>query len=448
MSMTMPDIIYTITDEAPALATRSLLPIVQAFSKAAGVSVETRDISLAGRILSAIPQRLTDAQKVQDDLSELGELVKDPKANIIKLPNISASIPQLKGAIAELQAKGFDLPDYPEEPENDDQKKIQAAYAGVLGSAVNPVLRQGNSDRRVADAVKAYARQNPHSMGAWSKVSKSHVAHMSQGDFFGSEKSAVMDKACSVNIDFTDASGKTLGLKKNLKLAAGEVIDASVMNITALRDFFETAITNAKDQNLLLSLHLKATMMKVSDPYMFGQAVSVYFKDVFNKHDALFSRMGVNPAGGLGELYAKLDSLPKEQADEIRADIDAVYKKRPALAMVDSDNGITNLHVPSDVIVDASMPACLRASGKMWGPDGALHDTCALIPDRCYAGIYQQMFEDCRANGAFDVSTMGTVSNVGLMAKKAEEYGSHDKTFIMEADGKVTVSDETGAPHF
>ena len=310
---------------------------------------------------------------------------------------------------------------------------------------MNPVLRQGNSDRRVADAVKAYARQNPHSMGAWSEESKSHVAHMSQGDFFGSEKSAVMDKACSVNIDFTDASGNTQRLKKDLKLAAGEVIDASVMNITALRDFFETATTKAKDQNLLLSLHLKATMMKVSDPYMFGQAVWVYFKDVFNKHDALFSRMGVNPAGGLGELYAKLDSLPKAQADEIRADIDAVYKKRPALAMVDSDNGITNLHVPSDVIVDASMPACLRASGKMWGPDGALHDTCAVIPDRCYAGIYQQVFEDCRVNGAFDVSTMGTVSNVGLMAKKAEEYGSHDKTFIMAADGKVTVSDETGA---
>ncbi len=440
----MPDIIYTITDEAPALATRSLLPVVQAFAKAAGVSVETRDISLAGRILAAFPDRLTDEQKAGDDLAELGELVKDPKANIIKLPNISASIPQLKAAIAELQAQGFDLPGYPEKPQDDADKKIQSTYAGVLGSAVNPVLRQGNSDRRVADAVKAYARQNPHTMGPWSKDSKSHVAHMTEGDFFGSEKSAVMEKAVSVNIDFTDGSGNTRRLKEHLNLVSGEVIDVSVMSINALRAFLETAMTAAAEQGLLLSLHLKATMMKVSDPYMFGQAVSVYFKDVFEKHETLFAQMGVNPAGGLGELYAKLEPLSKELRDEIRADIDAVYKKRPALAMVDSDKGITNLHVPSDVIVDASMPACLRASGKMWGPNGELHDTCAMIPDRCYAGIYQQVFEDCRTNGAFDVPTMGTVSNVGLMAKKAEEYGSHDKTFIMDASGKVVVSDDTG----
>ncbi|MCG8685262.1 MAG: NADP-dependent isocitrate dehydrogenase [Desulfobacterales bacterium] len=442
--MTTPDIIYTITDEAPALATRSLLPIVKAYTGPAGIQVGIKDISLAGRILATFPEGLTEEQKIGDHLAQLGELAKTPKANIIKLPNISASIPQLKAAINELQGQGYNVPDYPEDPKGDKEASTKSRYAKVLGSAVNPVLREGNSDRRVADAVKAYAKKNPHSMGEWSKNSRSHVAHMQSHDFYGSEVSAVMDKATAVNIDFSDKAGNTKRLKENLTLEAGEVIDGSVMNIRSLRTFLEEAINDAKDKKLLLSVHLKATMMKVSDPYMFGHAVSVYFKDVFEKHQALFDEIGVDPSNGLGDLYTKIKGLDSGLQDEIEADIKAVYEKQPSLAMVDSDKGITNLHVPSDVIIDASMPACLRSSGKMWGPDGHLHDTKAVIPDRSYAGIYQQVFDFCKKHGAFDVETMGNVSNVGLMAKKAEEYGSHDKTFIMEADGTVTVTDEAG----
>ncbi|MCG8618200.1 MAG: NADP-dependent isocitrate dehydrogenase [Desulfobacterales bacterium] len=442
--MTTPDMIYTITDEAPALATRSLLPIVKAFTSPAGIRVETRDISLAGRILANFPENLNDDQKIGDHLAELGEMTQDAKANIIKLPNISASIPQLKAAIKELQDQGYQVPDYPEDPKDAGDVEIQSRYAKVLGSAVNPVLREGNSDRRVAAAVKEYAKKNPHSMGEWSKDSGSHVAHMQEKDFYGSEVSAVMDKACSVSIDFMDKDGNQTRLKDGLALVEGEVIDAAVMNIRTLREFLETEIQDAGEKDLLFSVHLKATMMKVSDPYMFGQAVSVYYKDVFEKHSALLGEIGVNPSNGLGDLYAKIQGLDPDIRKEIEADIQAVYKSRPALAMVDSDRGITNLHVPSDVIIDASMPACLRSSGKMWGPDGKLHDTKAVIPDRSYARIYQQVFEFCKTHGAFDVTTMGNVANVGLMAKKAEEYGSHDKTFIMDADGMVRVSDDSG----
>ncbi len=442
--MTIPTIFYTITDEAPALATRSLLPIVKAFTASADIRVATKDISLAGRILANFPDYLSEDQKVEDHLAELGALAKKPQANIIKLPNISASIPQLQAAIAELQDQGYFVPDYPADPKTDDEQEIKFRYARALGSAVNPVLREGNSDRRVAGAVKQYAKENPHSMGEWSKDSQSHVAHMSANDFYGSETSAVMDGACQVNINFVGNDGTTTQLKENLALEPGEVIDGSVMNIRSLREFFEAEILDAKDKNLLWSVHLKATMMKVSDPYMFGQAVTVYFKDVFAKHDALFKKIGVDPSNGLGDVYAKIQDLDKETRGTVEADIQAVYETRPALAMVDSDKGITNLHVPSDVIIDASMPACLRSSGKMWGPDGQLHDTKAIIPDRSYAGIYLQVFEYCQKHGAFDVTTMGNVSNVGLMAKKAEEYGSHDKTFIMEGDGKVRVSDQDG----
>jgi len=442
--MTTSDIIYTITDEAPALATRSLLPIVNAFTSTAGIQVGTRDISLAGRILANFSENLSQSQKVGDHLSELGNLAKIPLANIIKLPNISASIPQLKAAVAELQGQGFDVPDYPDDPGDDREAEIKARYARVLGSAVNPVLREGNSDRRVAGAVKAYAKNNPHTMGEWSKDSKSHVAHMQANDFYGSEISAVMDKACRVNIDFTDNEGNTIRLKEGLALEAGEVIDGSVMNIRSLRKFLAAEISDAKTKGLLLSLHLKATMMKVSDPYMFGQAVSVFFKGVFEKHQGLFRKIGVDPANGLGDLYTRIQDLDEDKRKEIEDDIQTAYDNGPALAMVDSDKGITNLHVPSDVIVDASMPACLRTSGKMWGKDGMLHDTKAVIPDRSYARIYQQVFENCKAHGAFDVTTMGNVSNVGLMAKKAEEYGSHDKTFILEGDGLVRVMDDGG----
>ena len=442
--MTTPTIIYTITDEAPALATRSLLPIVKAFTAPADIRVATRDISLSGRILANFPDYLSEDQKISDHLAQLGELAKTPQANIIKLPNISASVPQLKAAIAELQDQEYFVPDYPEEPANDAEKEIKARYAKVLGSAVNPVLREGNSDRRVAGAVKQYARENPHSMGEWSGDSLSHVAHMTDNDFYGSEVSAVMEKKCLVNIGFEGKDGTKVLLKENLALEPGEVIDGSVMNIRSLREFLEREISEAEEKGLLLSVHLKATMMKVSDPYMFGQAVTVYFKDVFEKHDALFRNIGVDPSNGLGDVYAKIRDLDTETRGRVEADIRAVYEKRPPLAMVDSDKGITNLHVPSDVIIDASMPACLRSSGKMWGPDGKLHDTKAIIPDRSYAGIYQQVFEYCRKHGAFDVTTMGNVSNVGLMAKKAEEYGSHDKTFIMEGDGKVRVTDPEG----
>ena len=444
MTSQTPNIIYTKTDEAPALATYSFLPVVQAFSQAADIVVETRDISLAGRIIANFPDNLSDDQKQADALAELGALAKTPAANIIKLPNISASIPQLKAAITELQSHGYDLPDYPDEPGNAAEKGIKSRYAKVLGSAVNPVLREGNSDRRVAAAVKQYAKDNPHSMGTWQPDSQTHVAHMSDGDYYSSEKSAVMTEAGDVKIEFAGDDGSVSVLKESTELLAGEVIDASVMSRAALRRFFETSMEDANNSGVLLSLHLKATMMKVSDPIMFGHAVTVYYKDVFEKHAAVFDELGVNPNNGLGDVYAKIQSLPDDQKATIEADIQAVYKTRPALAMVDSDKGITNLHVPSDVIIDASMPAAIRSSGQMWGPDGKLKDTKAMIPDRCYAGIYQQTIEFCQQHGAFDVTTMGNVSNVGLMAQKAEEYGSHDKTFIIAADGMVRVVDAKG----
>ena len=437
-------IIYTETDEAPMLATYSFLPIVRAFSKAAGVHVETRDISLAGRILAAFPEKLTAEQRLSDALGELGELAKTSEANIIKLPNISASVPQLTAAIKELREQGYAVPDYPANPATDDDKSIKARYAKVLGSAVNPVLREGNSDRRVAAAVKEYARKHPHSMGAWSADSKSQVASMTGGDFYGSEQSAVIDAAGSVKIELTGVDGSSRVLKEKTAVLAGEVIDAAVMSVKALRAFYAQAIEDANNTAVLLSLHLKATMMKVSDPIMFGHAVSVYFQDVFEKHAATFKQLGVDTRNGLGDVYAKIASLPDDQRTAIEADIQAVYEKRPALAMVNSDNGITNLHVPSDVIVDASMPAAIRASGKMWGPDGRLHDTKAMIPDRCYSGVYQATIDFCRQHGAFDPATMGSVSNVGLMAQKAEEYGSHDKTFEIPCDGTVRVTDDAG----
>jgi len=442
--MSQAKIIYTLTDEAPALATYSLLPIVAAFTRVAGLVVETRDISLAGRILAQFPQRLTPEQRQNDDLAELGELAKTPQANIIKLPNISASIPQLQAAIEELQKQGFDLPDYPEEPGDDVEQAVQAKYSKVLGSAVNPVLREGNSDRRVAAAVKQYAKQHPHSMGAWSAASKSHVAHMSEGDFYASEQSHVMQRAGSFVIEFTDEQGRTTALKQASQLQAGEVIDSAVMSLSALRDFYAREQAAAKAEGVLLSLHLKATMMKVSDPIMFGHAVNIYYEDVFAKHAATLEALGVEANNGIGDVYAKIGSLPAAEQDAIKADIEAVYATRPPLAMVDSDKGITNLHVPSNIIIDASMPAAIRASGQMWGPDGKLHDTKAMIPDRCYAGIYQEVISDCKAHGAFDVPSMGNVANVGLMAQKAEEYGSHDKTFELAAKGTVRVLDADG----
>ncbi|ATX79642.1 isocitrate dehydrogenase [Mariprofundus aestuarium] len=444
MTTKTPTIIYTKTDEAPALATYSLLPVVQAFTKAANVCVETKDISLAGRIIANFPEKLNENQKLPDALTELGELAKTPDANIIKLPNISASIPQLIAAIKELQAHGFDIPDYPEDAQSSAEQAIKSRYAKVLGSAVNPVLREGNSDRRVADAVKQFAKDNPHSMGAWSSNSKSHVAHMSEGDFYGSEKSLIIKHACNYSINLTDAKGNNTTLKESAPLQAGEVIDAAVMSRRALRDFYAAEIDDAKRSGILLSLHLKATMMKVSDPIMFGHAVTVYYKDVFEKHAALFNRLGVDATNGLGDVYAKIASLPEAERLEIEADIQAAYENRPALAMVDSDKGITNLHVPSNVIIDASMPAAIRSSGQMWGPDGKLHDTKAMIPDRCYAGVYQQTIQFCKEHGAFDPTTMGNVANVGLMAQKAEEYGSHDKTFNIPADGTVRVVDDAG----
>jgi isocitrate dehydrogenase len=439
-------IIYTETDEAPALATYSLLPIIEAFAGATGVAVETRDISLAGRIIANFPDKLTAEQKQSDALKELGELAKTPDANIIKLPNISASIPQLHAAIKELQSQGYDIPDYPDEPQTADEKAIKARYAKVLGSAVNPVLREGNSDRRVAAPVKQYAKKHPHSMGAWSPDSKSHVAHMTDGDFYSSEKSVVVKKAGDVRIEFTDENGNIRVLKEKTPVLEGEVIDAAVMSRSALRAFFTREINAARDEGILLSLHLKATMMKVSDPIMFGHAVTVFFADVFDKHAAVFEKLGVDANNGLGDVYAKIATLPAAQRTVIEADLRAVYDNGPELAMVDSDKGITNLHVPSDVIIDASMPAALRTSGKMWGPDGKLHDTKAMIPDRCYAGIYQEVVSFCKEHGAFDVPTMGSVSNVGLMAQKAEEYGSHDKTFEIPANGNVRVLDSSGQP--
>jgi len=440
----MSKIIYTETDEAPALATYSFLPIVQAFAGAADINVETRDISLSGRIIANFPDNLTDNQKRADALAELGEMAKTPEANIIKLPNISASVPQLHAAIKELQTLGYDVPDFPEDPQNDDQQAIQLRYAKVLGSAVNPVLREGNSDRRVAAPVKEYAQKHPHRMGEWSSDSKSHVTSMSEGDFYSSEQSIVIESADDVKIELITDAGETHVLKASTPLLAGEVIDASTMNRKALCAFFEEAAQDAKEQGILLSLHLKATMMKVSDPIMFGHAVNVYYKDVFEKHAATFDKVGVDTRNGLGDIYAKIADLPEAQRAEIEADIQAVYLSRPQLAMVDSDNGITNLHVPSDIIVDASMPAAIRSSGQMWGPDGKLKDTKAMIPDRCYAGIYQETIAFCQQHGAFDVTTMGNVSNVGLMAQKAEEYGSHDKTFQIPANGTVRVTDASG----
>ena len=445
--MSTAKIIYTHTDEAPALATYSLLPIVQAFTRAAGIVVETRDISLAGRVLAAFPESLTPEQRQSDDLAELGELAKTPHANIIKLPNISASIPQLKDAIRELQQQGYAVPDYPEDPQDDTEKQIKAKYAKVLGSAVNPVLREGNSDRRVATSVKQYAKSHPHSMGAWSNNSASHVSSMTGGDFYANERSAVMSESGKLRIELT-SSGKTTVLKEGVAVTDGDVIGASMMSRRALEEFFAREIADAKAQGVLLSLHLKATMMKVSDPIMFGHAVTSYYEDVFDKHAAVFESLGVDPDNGIGDVYKKIQALPAEQRAAIEADLKAVYATRPALAMVDSSKGITNLHVPSDIIIDASMPAAIRASGQMWGPDGKLHDMKAMIPDRSYAGIYQATIDDCRQHGAFDVRTMGTVSNVGLMAQSAEEYGSHDKTFEIPANGTVRVTDANGQTLF
>lgn len=444
MNKQIPKIIYTETDEAPALATYSLLPIIQAFAKTADIVIETRDISLAGRIIANFPDNLTAEQQCSDALAELGELAKTPEANIIKLPNISASVPQLVAAIKELQGQGYDIPNYPEDPENEAEEEIKARYGKVLGSAVNPVLREGNSDRRVAAPVKEYAQKHPHPMGVWSKDSASHVAHMDQGDFYGSEKSVVMPKADDVRIELVKSDGTVKVLKKSTPLQENEVIDAAVMSSSALREFFEAQMQDAKDKGVMLSLHLKATMMKVSDPVMFGHAVTVYYKEVFEKYADLFEELGIEETNGLGDVYDKIKTLPAEKQAEIEEAIMAVYDQRPNLAMVDSDRGITNLHVPSDVIVDASMPAAIRSSGKMWGSDGKLHDTKAMIPDRCYAAIFQETIQFCKDNGAFDVRTMGNVSNVGLMAQKAEEYGSHDKTFILEDAGTVRVVNQAG----
>ncbi|EGQ7966177.1 TPA: NADP-dependent isocitrate dehydrogenase [Vibrio vulnificus] len=440
-----PTIIYTITDEAPALATYSLLPIIQSFTASSGINVETRDISLAGRIIANFPEHLKEEQRIGDALAELGELAQTPEANIIKLPNISASVPQLKAAIKELQDKGYDLPNYPEEPSTYEEEAIKATYDKIKGSAVNPVLREGNSDRRAPLSVKNYAKKNPHSMGAWSSDSKSHVSSMTEKDFFGSEKSVTVNGATNVQIEFVAEDGSKKVLKKAFALQDKEIIDSAVLNKNALVAFFEKEIAEAKQQDVLLSLHMKATMMKVSDPVIFGHAVKVYYKDVFAKYGDLFAKLGVDVNNGLGDVYAKISTLPQAQKEEIEAAIAAVYESQPALAMVDSDRGITNLHVPSDVIVDASMPAMLRASGQMWGPDGKQKDTKALIPDRCYAGVYQAVIDFCKEHGAFDPTTMGSVPNVGLMAQKAEEYGSHDKTFILDAAGTVKVVTTDGA---
>jgi isocitrate dehydrogenase len=437
-------ILYTLTDEAPALATYSFLPIVKAFAATAGIDVESRDISLAGRILATFPEVLTAEQRVPDSLSELGKLATTPEANIIKLPNISASIPQLKDAIAELQSLGFKVPDYTETPATEEEKNAKAKYDKIKGSAVNPVLREGNSDRRAPKAVKNYAKKHPHSMGAWSADSQTKVASMPNGDFYGSEKSVVLPAATDVKIELVQNDGSTKVLKEKTALKAGEIIDASVMSQKALRSYIATEIEEAKAKNLLFSVHLKATMMKVSDPIIFGNVVSVYFKDVFEKHAAEFAQLGINPNNGLGDLYAKIEALPADKKAAIEADINAVYAKNPAIAMVNSEKGITNLHVPSDVIVDASVPAAIRTSGKMWNKDGNLQDTLMIIPDRSYAGIYQTVIDFCKKNGALDPTTMGSVPNVGLMAQAAEEYGSHDKTFQIPAEGKVRVVDADG----
>jgi len=437
-------IIYTKTDEAPALATYSFLPIVKAFTKAAGVAVELRDISLAGRILAVFPDHLSAQQKQSDDLAELGELAKTPEANIIKLPNISASIPQIKEAIKELQSQGYKVPDYPENPKTDAEKDIKARYDKVKGSAVNPVLREGNSDRRAPLSVKQHSRQHPHKMGAWAADSKTHVAHMKGGDFYSNEKSLTLTEATEARIEFVGQDGKATPLKPKVSLQAGEVIDATFMSRRALRTFLEEQIDDAQKQGVLFSLHMKATMMKVSDPKIFGHAVSVFFKDVFDKHGAVLQKLGVDLDNGLGDLYAKIKTLPDDQRTAIENDIQAVYKKRPPLAMVNSDKGITNLHVPSDIIIDASMPPVIRDSGKMWNPEGKLQDTKAVIPDASYAPVYHEVIEFCKKHGAFNPKTMGSIPNVGLMAQAAEEYGSHDKTFKAPGNGTIRVVTPSG----
>ncbi|WP_289045212.1 NADP-dependent isocitrate dehydrogenase [uncultured Olleya sp.] len=437
-------IIYTITDEAPALATRSFLPIVQAFTASSGIGLETKDISLAARILAVFPDYLTEDQRVSDDLAYLGDLAKTPEANIIKLPNISASIPQLKSAISELQAKGFAIPNYPEEVTNDKEKDAKQRYDKIKGSAVNPVLREGNSDRRAPKAVKNYAKKNPHSMGKWSKDSKSHVSTMTEGDFAHNEKSVTLTDATTVKLVHTDNNGTETVLKSDLALLKGEIIDATVLSKKALLSFLEAQVKDAKETGVLFSLHMKATMMKVSDPIIFGHAVRVFFKDVFAKHSETFEKIGVDVNNGFGNLLSNLNELPEAERNTILADIDAAFKANPSLAMVDSDKGITNLHVPSDVIIDASMPAMIRNSGQMWNADGQSQDTKAVIPDSSYAGIYTATIDFCKEHGAFDPTTMGTVPNVGLMAQKAEEYGSHDKTFEISTDGKVQVIDADG----
>ena len=440
-------IIWTKTDEAPALASYALLPIIQAYAKGTGVEIETSDISLPARIIANFPDNLTEDQKIPDSLQQLGELTKNPEANIIKLPNISATIPQLQSAIKELQEKGYDIPDYPEEPKNDAEKALQARYAKILGSAVNPVLREGNSDRRPAVSVKKFARKNPHKMmKPWPATgSKTRVAHMDEKDFYGSEKSITMEKAGDVKIEFIDNVGQTTVLKEKLLLLEGEVVDSAVMNVAALRKFYAKTIDEAKKKEVLLSLHLKATMMKVSDPIMFGHCVSVYYKEVLEKHADTLRGIGANVNNGLADILEKIDKLSADKKAEIKIDIEAVYEKRPALAMVDTRKGITNLHLPNKVIIDASMPNIVRDGGKMWNKEDQLQDTIAMIPDRCYATIYQEIIADCQKHGQFDPATMGNVSNVGLMAQKAEEYGSHDKTFEAPADGKIYAVDETGA---
>ena len=437
-------IIYTKTDEAPALATYSLLPIVNAFTKCANINVETKDISLAGRIIANFPEYLTEDQRITDDLALLGELATKPEANIIKLPNISASIPQLKDAIKELQAKGYNIPNYPDSPQTDKEKEAKAKYDKIKGSAVNPVLREGNSDRRAPKAVKNYAKQHPHSMGAWASDSKSHVSHMSTGDFYHSEKSVEVAQAGNVKIELVDTNGNTTVLKEKTALKANEIIDCSVMSKNALRSFIAEQIEDAKQKDILFSVHLKATMMKVSDPIIFGHFVSVFFAPVFEKHAATFKTLGVDVNNGLTDLYTKINQLPEAEKNAIIADINACYANRPSLAMVDSDKGITNLHMPNDVIIDASMPAYIRSSGKMWGPDGKPKDTKFIIPDTSYAGLYQEIIENCKKHGAFNPTTMGSVPNVGLMAQAAEEYGSHDKTFQVTTTGTVKVIDEAG----
>ena len=441
-AMSTPKIIYTLTDEAPFLATQSWLPVIDAFTDAAGVALETRDISLAGRILAQFPERLGDDQKVSDDLAFLGDLVEKAEANIIKLPNISASLSQMKAAIRELQGKGFDLPDYPDEPADDTEREVKSRYDRVKGSAVNPVLREGNSDRRAPKAVKDYARTHPHRMGPWSGDSKTHVAHMDDGDFYANEKSTTLDKAGTLKVELTAEDGKRQVLKDGIKVQEGEIVDATVMSRKALAAFIDVQIEDARAAGVLFSVHLKATMMKVSDPIIFGVVLGEFFKDVLDKHAEALAEVGFSPSSGLADLYARIESLPEEKRQAIKADIDAQYKKRPPLAMVNSDKGITNLHVSSDVIIDASMPAMIRDSGKMWNAKGERQDAKAIIPDRSYAGIYQAVIEDCKAHGAFDPTTMGSVPNVGLMAQKAEEYGSHDKTFEIPFAGTVRVIDQ------